>query len=393
MTSAADAAMRPGAPNPLEQLFEVRRGVDEIEAKISRGAATKARAQRVWIEQAELPAPGQWLVKGLIGARDLVLVYGQTSCGKTFWTIDLVASIAAELQWRRRRTKRALVVYVAAEAGQTIMRRFIAWRDRNVGDAREQDVPLAIIPRAFNLLEPLDVATLMRQLRELAAERGEGLGLVVIDTLSRSMAGGDENSAADMTRAIATADLIRDELACAVLLIHHSGKDAARGARGHSALASAADTVVSVADRVALFEKVRDGAANISFPFDLEVVELGRDEDGEAITTCVAVASDEPPLIGTPRPARGAAGLGANQDKALSTLRRMLSAKRKYLTESGRDPDDPDEAFVLLAGWRTACEEKAKIDRKRWSEVLAGLRDRGFVRIDGERAIPLDALS
>lgn len=382
-TAVADSAMHPSGGDSVELLLDARRQLDQIEGKIELGAAGRLRAPRIWLDEAALPPSGQWLVKGLIGARDLVLVYGQTSCGKTFWTIDLVASIAAGLRWRQRRVRRTPVAYVAAEAGQTILRRFVAWRDRNLGEARQEAVPLAIIPRAFNLLQPLEVAALMRQLRDLSADVGTPVGLVVIDTLSRSMPGGDENSAEDMTKVIAAADRIREELGATVALIHHSGKDVQRGARGHSALAAAADTIVSIVDRVATFEKVRDGVANTALPFDLEVVDFGRDEDGEAITTCVAAACDEPPpQVGGPR----LVGLGENQEKALGILRRQLAAARRHLAERG---DDPASAWILTVGWRDECEKKG-IDRRRWAEVRKGLEDRGLVTFDGPHAVPVE---
>lgn len=70
-------------------------------------------------------------------------------------------------------------------------------------------------------------------------------------------------------------------------LVHHSGKDATRGARGHSALAAAADTIVAIGDGVATIEKSRDGVAGERFPFELVPVDLGVDSDGDPITACI----------------------------------------------------------------------------------------------------------
>lgn len=356
-------------------------GHELAEGALPAGMAVR-QLPRVWIDQAEMPPHELWLLKNLLGARDLGLIYGPPSCGKTFFTIDLVGGIAAGLGWRDRRTQRTLGIYIAAEAGRSILRRFIAWRDRNLSDTREQPVPLVIVPRSVNLQHAGEVDELIAQLREIAAEASLPIGVVVFDTLSRCMPGGDENAAADMTRVVAAVDKLREELQTAVLLIHHSGKDTAKGARGHSALVAAADTVVAVADRVATFEKVRDGVANLSFVFDLDVVEIGKDEDGEPITTCVAIAADDRAFTSGPR----LAGLGTNQEKALVILQRLLTAARRNVEARG---DDPASASILTSGWRSECEKKG-INKARWAEVRAALEERGLVRFEGPHAMPVE---
>ncbi len=263
------------------------RGTAILDAERTRRKATGSRFPRVWIDDAQASTDPTYCIKGLIDQQALSLIYGPSGDGKTFFTLDLSAHVAAGMRWRGLRVRQGLVVYVAAEAGASILRRFIAWRDRNVGEAREGRVPLAIITRSANLLEIVDVDTLLEELRAIAIEAKIPLALVVFDTLSRSMPGGDENKSADMTSVIAAADAIRDELEAGVVLVHHSGKDAQKGARGHSSLFAAADTVISVVERVAVVEKVRDGLTGGRFPFALDVVSLGEDSDGDPVTTCV----------------------------------------------------------------------------------------------------------
>ena len=64
----------------------------------------------------------------------------------------------------------------------------------------------------------------------------DGLGLVVFDTLSTCIAGQNECDSSVMSLAVANAKLIGRKLNCAVLIIHHPGKDVERGFRGHSSL-------------------------------------------------------------------------------------------------------------------------------------------------------------
>ena len=51
-------------------------------------------------------------------------------------------------------------------------------------------------------------------------------------TLSRCIAGKDENSSQTMTGAVAAVDRLREALNCLVLLVHHSGKNEAQADPG-----------------------------------------------------------------------------------------------------------------------------------------------------------------
>src|SRR5690606_23490334 len=116
--------------------------------------------------------------------------------------------------------------------------------------------------------------------------------LIVIDTLSRVMAGGDENGPVDMTAFIKNVDRIRHATGAHIMIVHHTGKDVARGARGHSSLRAATDTEIEVATdetevRLAKVTKQRDLAGGEEFAFKLDAVALGVDQDGDAVTTCI----------------------------------------------------------------------------------------------------------
>ena len=71
-------------------------------------------------------------------------------------------------------------------------------------------------------------------------------GIIVIDTLARSMVGMNENDSMDAGLVIAAMDAVRDHFECTVILIHHSGKDDSRGARGSSAFFGGFDVIYEV---------------------------------------------------------------------------------------------------------------------------------------------------
>jgi len=129
--------------------------------------------------------------------------------------------------------------------------------------------------------------------------------MVVIDTLARAMNGGNENSSEDMGALVANQDKIREQTGALVCWIHHSGKDQAKGARGHSSLRAAIDTEIEVvasadsARKAATVVKQRELKKGDVFGFTLKVVELGRNRHGELVETCVVepASNDNTPNI------------------------------------------------------------------------------------------------
>jgi hypothetical protein len=84
------------------------------------------------------------------------------------------------------------------------------------------------------------------------------------------------------------------------ILIHHAGKDASKGARGWSGLKAAADVQIEVirrdnGTREIRIEKLKDGEDGARFGFELEVVDLGVDDDGDPVSSCVVRQTDAVP--------------------------------------------------------------------------------------------------
>jgi len=94
-----------------------------------------------------------------------------------------------------------------------------------------------------------------------------------------------------MAAYISAADAIRAAFNCAVAIVHHCGIDGTRP-RGSTALSGAVDAQLSVkrdaSDAILVeVEFQKDGAAGDIIASKLEVVEVGKDEDGEVISSCV----------------------------------------------------------------------------------------------------------
>ncbi|MCP5682603.1 helicase RepA family protein, partial [Klebsiella pneumoniae] len=70
--------------------------------------------------------------------------------------------------------------------------------------------------------------------------------LIIFDTLARCYGNLDENNSQDMGRLIVGCDAIKNGTSASVLLVHHSGKDETKGARGSSSLKAALDVEFNV---------------------------------------------------------------------------------------------------------------------------------------------------
>jgi RecA-family ATPase len=233
----------------------------------------------------------------LLGTTALAVIFGPPACGKTFLVTDLGMHIALGWAWFGRSVTRGSVIYVAGEGVAGIGNRLAGFKAKH---APGEDVPFVVIPVAVNLGPGArDAGRVVEAVAEVEAHTGMPVRLIVVDTLARCLVGGDENSAQDMGQFLAACDRIRVSAGATVLIVHHVGKSAQAGARGSSAVLGAVDTAIEVetgdGGRVATVVKQKDGQDGIKIGFDLEVVEIGQDDEGEPITTCVVRSTIEIP--------------------------------------------------------------------------------------------------
>ena len=185
------------------------------------------------------------------------------------------------------------VVYVAAEKFGIYPDRVRAWIKHH-NDNQKPDYSPLFYGQSVNLNDPTQVGLWLTNLRQKAPK----VRFVIIDTLARSMSG-DENSSRDMGQLVATCERIKNELDCAVLLVHHLGKNASRGARGHSSLDGAVDAIIELsADKH--FITLKNTKQNSLREFaDVTLrlcdVDLGHDDDlDRRVTSCIVERAEQP---------------------------------------------------------------------------------------------------
>ena len=219
-----------------------------------------------------------YLVQGFMRRGELMVMYGRPGSGKTFVALDLAFHIAHGMDWNKRKVMPSAVVYIAAESPMGVRYRLKALVDKYTATDR-----FFLVGTTVNMFDPrIDLQPLMRELAALEID----IGMIVIDTLARTMVGGNENSTQDMSRLVANGDMLRDRFGASILWVHHTGKNEAAGARGSSALVAATDTEVEISDYNFRSTKMRD-REDVGYRFRLPQVSVGTMPDGEVVTSCV----------------------------------------------------------------------------------------------------------
>lgn len=314
----------------------------------------------------------EWLVDGVLARGALAAIFGPTQAGKSALQLDMAISIAMQLPWAGRDTAKGKVIYLALE-GQAGLRTRVEALAARLKEKLKDELTFVFDP--FSLLSDADVQGIV----QLARKMGD-VALIIVDTLAFAMAGGDENSSRDMSTVVANAKLIQAATGATVMLVHHSGKNADRGMRGHSILAAAVDTAIEVKRRAAQRSwtavKVRDAEDGIAGAFELETVESGVDHRGRPRRTVVVQHVE---LQGEPEshPAR----LGKHQQAALDAITRVLEEASAGVV-AGQEEDDPPiglgaaRAHELV---KEAIDVEPKRRGERASAAIKGLVSAGYL--------------
>jgi hypothetical protein len=285
---------------------------------------------------------GYW-VKGLLASSGLAVVWGPPKCGKSFWAMDLGLHIALGWEYRGRRVQQAPVVYVALEGQHGFSARIEAFKRHH----KVSVAPFKLITARLNLIAdaPALIADIKSQIGDFKP------GAVFIDTLNRSLVG-SESKDEDMAKYLAAADLVADQLECAVVIIHHCGIDATRP-RGHTSLTGSVESQLAVkrgeaGEVMVTVEYAKDFAEGTEVCSRLEPVTVGTDPDGDDITTLVVLAAEPSPAN------RGKKVTGAKK-AALDVLRDAIDEAGAIPPASNRIPSNT--RTISIETWRRYAYE------------------------------------
>ena len=340
----------------------------DAEAKVRTIADAAAPAASLLLNLEALQqraAAVSWIVKHAIPAESVGVMFGGPGTFKSYIALDLALHVARGLPWLGRRTRQGPVIYIAAEGGTGIAARAKAWHlARRLDPAGS---PLYVVPVA------LDVVADASLVAQQAARIGITPALVVVDTLSQTFTG-EENNAPEVAaylRALGTA--FREVWRCAVLVIHHTGHAATERPRGSSAIKANTDFMLGVfrdeQARIATMECARqkDWETFPDVTFGLTSITLGRDEDGDEITQLVASNLRD-----------GAESIDVVQHEAS----RGRKGRNALLLELLAAMDGQTEKDLRTAFYARAGIESDATKRQAWKRALDFATRSGVVLVD-----------
>ncbi|WP_420344623.1 AAA family ATPase [Paenirhodobacter sp.] len=352
--------------DPLQNVTQIR----NKRPKQQRSVELLQRFRRA--SEIEAPTEVPYLIKGWLAPRSLAVLYGAANVGKTFLALDIAHAVSRGASWGGCRVQTAPVLYVTLEGG--------AGFDKRVAALENPCFWVLSAPLSFT--DPRRDPTFLAEAIEDLEEEAGPFGLIIIDTLARAMSPGDENSSQDMGRLIASAEMLKERTGACVLLIHHTGKSAAQGARGHSSLRAAVDTEIEVTkeDGSHVIEaeatKQRDMPRGTIFRYRLSERILGKDQDGDDISTCVVerAADGEEPRR---------AKVKGKAEIALQALHTAI--ERHGVQRTG--PDYPDGRSVTKEQWRSCAELHGLFEglehesaKRTFNRAIGELNDKGLAR-------------
>lgn len=390
---------------------------EEFEAEVAPIVAPPFRSTFGAVPWSEIDAPGpqhEWLVKGLLTRGELSMLAGPSQSGKSFLAIDLAMSIARGIPWMGRRVRRGGVVYQAGESAKGVRRRRLpAYRIAHALEPTD-DIPFVMLSRPVDLYGNADHApALIAEIKHWGARMSVPLELVVIDTYAAATPGADENSAKDMTVVLARCQKVAEETGAAVLLVHHMNA-AGEKPRGHTSIFANLDSVLicrklelgegksahvaTDADRREVREisiaKAKDGEADGRFRFVLRSIQIGADEEGDPITSCIVAEPNRGDEDVDPKKAGGV----RVSDDAMVYLRAIDRALAEHGTEAPASLHlPPGHSVVTLDKVREAfnrmtLEGREEGDPVRRDDAIRQARRRHGKKLLKERVIGHEAI-
>lgn len=258
----------------------------------------------------------RWLIKNVLPASGIAILYGKPGEGKTFLAIDLGEGIAHGTEAWGQKFEPGSVVYVVAEGLEGIGKRTQGWRDFHeklpAGDN------FIAYRQCVNFREAEEVEKFVDGIRHQLSVQGDPLRLLVIDTLSQNFGNGEENMQSAMSAFIGNIQRIVAEFGCLALILHHPSRSSPGSARGSSVVDGAADAMLQVSQQgdglLVKVTKQKEGESGASLFFERHVVPV--DAKGGEETTLVVRFREHRNEASNPKKE----SLGAKQALALKVL-------------------------------------------------------------------------
>lgn len=364
--AANDPALVAGMADTVGRMI-ASHGATPPVAPTTIGASPIATPQLWTSAEFVLAESGSYVIKGLLAPGNVGVLLGHPNAGKSTLASHVAYAVAQGRPLFGRRTRAGRVLYLTAEDARGTKKRLYALGEQ-YGHTHDVQV-----------MEISDLRTVASQAAVAAAIAAVKPALIVLDTLPAAFAGMDENHSGDMGAAVAWL-LTVAKAGAAVLAVAHpakaadGGKGGAATARGHGSLHGMLDVCIVLdggdptdADTIVRgsLTKNRNGSTAWRMAFKKSVIVLGRDEEGDNITTTLPVEEDadanKPVVLMTKQ-----------QEKALMLLRHLIMQH--------------NSSKVTEDMWRNYCEDQklstsdnSKTRREAFSKAFEVLLERGRI--------------
>lgn len=329
--------------------------------------------------------PVEWLIQGVIPQRSFVALYAPPASFKSFVALDIAECIATGRQFLGHEiSKQGAVLYIAGEGHGGIGTRIKALKTHH---GTPEGTPVYFLRRQVNLRSSqTDLKDLVAAIDDLKAIHDINFEMIIIDTLARAFGGGNENASEDMGAFITAAGAIQGKYECSLLVVHHAGKDATKGLRGHSSLLGAVDTELEIIriegaqppKGILHISKQKDGEDGQRIGFRMVEVSStsGGVVDFESGDSSLAVEADDEAINERKESMKppDKKGKGTNQKIALTSLHEAIAKFGEMQTINGMR-----NKCIKIEQWRVEFKARLGSDvhpetlKKAWQRVKLDL--------------------
>ena len=305
-----------------------------------------------------LRAP-EFLIEGLIMDNSLAMIVGASGSYKSTLAIDIAVCLQHNIPWQNRATRQCNVALFNHEDGGGFRARYLSALT-HYGVSTKEVYWDWTVPNLF------DKAQVNACIAEMKAKK---IKVVIVDTFAHAIPGAEENSSRDMGIALSSLRSIQTELGATVLVVHHTGKDSTRGARGSSALNAAIDTELSVKasrDEV-LIRATKQRHSSLGMPITLKPIKV----DIESSSACVLIS---------------AGGLLAANGKPVSSSLTNTACKvlRGLADQHNSVPLSKCETALFTNDDFTAGQSSRDSSKRAMRRCMSELDELGLISIEGE---------
>lgn len=234
--------------------------------------------------------PPPYTVRGLLTSGSVTMLTGNSDAGKSPLMLDMAVAVARGTPWNEMRTRRGVVLHLSTEGKATLEARILAQRiEHNIVPSD----PLVFGSVNLNLVEGPDAKSVIQTAKVLTQRFDLPVNLIVIDTMSHVLGGGDESDPVTVRGLTKNLQRIATATGAAVVVVHHPPKDESTLYRGHSSLINDIGALIyveieeSTGIRTVTTPRIKDWQRIKPLRYGIKVVELMRDEHGDPVTSVV----------------------------------------------------------------------------------------------------------